>query len=73
MKNNLVIYPSNQFYLNDLNNIFIDRFVFDQYYQNINHSDQSQYVITKIDSKTRKENFLLADKVFYEILDCIKN
>ena len=73
MKNNLVIYPSNQFYLNNLNNIFIDRFVSDQYYENINHSNESQYVITKIDSKTRKENFSLADRVFYEILDCIKN
>ena len=73
MKNNLVIYPSNQFYSNNKNNIFVDRFVRDQYYDDINHSNNLNFVSTKLSSENRKQNFLLSDKLFYEILHCIKD
>jgi putative transferase (TIGR04331 family) len=73
LKNNLVIYPSSQFYSNDNNNIFVDRFVRDQYYDDINHSDNLNFVSTRLSSENRKQNFLLADKLFYEILHCIKD
>jgi putative transferase (TIGR04331 family) len=73
MKNNLVLYPSKDFILNDHNNIFIDVFTLFQFNQDKYSSFNHDYVMTRTDSEYRKKNFLLSDKIYFTILKIIKD
>ena len=73
MKNNLVLYPSKKFILNDCENIFVDIFTLFQFNQKKFSSFDYEYVKTKTDIEYKKKNFILSDKIYNEILISIKN
>ena len=73
MKNNLVIYPSDNFIMHENNNIFVDVFTLFQFNQDKNTINNYEYILTRTDSDYRKKSFLLADKIYFQILKIIKD
>ena len=71
MKNNLIINPSDKFInkRDDFENIFVDRFIYDQCKLK---KSTDKYFLSRLDYSYRIENFNLSDRLFYEILECIK-
>ena len=72
MKNNLIIHPSNDFFMQNHNNIFVDVFTHFKFFQNKYSQSDYKWVITKTDPVYKKKNLLLTDKIYYEILSIIK-
>jgi len=72
LKINLVINPSEEFFERNTQfmNLFVDRYSYDQF-KSPNKDDE--YHESKLDKLTRIQNFELSNKLFYEILGCVKN
>jgi putative transferase (TIGR04331 family) len=71
LKINLVINPSKEFITKDRQfiNLFVDRYTYDK---STDFNKYDRFHESKLDSFTRIQNFKLSDKIFYEILECVR-
>lgn len=70
MKNNLIIHPKKLFFLKDKKNIFIDFYTYSQF---TGKKNKAKYFQTKDSNKYRTLSYKKTEKIFYILIDCIKN